>query len=313
MGETTRRLRFGVQCDGPTDAAGWVTLARRAEDLGYSTLSMADHLDNDLAPAPALAAAAAATTTLRIGAMVFANDFRHPAVLAKDCATLDVVSGGRLEIGIGAGWKQTDYDQAGLDHDPAGVRVDRLTEALEVLDGFFTGEPFDFAGHHYRIRGLTGRPAVVQRPRPPILVGGGRPRILSLAARTADIVGINPSLHAGRIDENAGPTATADATDEKIGWVREAAGDRFDDIELQIRIHVASVTDDPLTMAELVGPALGISAQDALASPHSLVGDESEIVDKVLAVRERYGISYFTWGLDSLEAMAPVVERLAGR
>lgn len=307
-----RALRFGVQCDGPTDRAAWAETARKIEDLGYSTLSVADHFDNDLSPVAALAAAATATTTLRIGTMVFANDFRHPVVLARDCATLDVMSGGRLELGVGAGWKRSDYDSTGLTYDRPGVRIDRLGEAISILKSCFGGGAFDFTGDHYEISGFTGHPAVVQSPYPPILLGGGGRRILSLAAREADIVGINPSLHAGRIDEEAGPTGTADATDEKIEWIRAAAGDRFAEIELQTRIHIAAVTDDPRAMAEIVGPVLGISAEEALDSPHSLVGEVPEIVEKILAVRERYGISYFTWGHDSLDAMAPVVARLAG-
>jgi probable F420-dependent oxidoreductase len=301
-----------VQCDGPTDAAAWAETARKIEDLGYSTLSVADHFDNDLSPVAALTAAATATTTLRIGALVFANDFRHPVVLARDCATLDVMSGGRLELGVGAGWQRSDYESTGLPYDRPGIRIERLGEALSILKSCFAGESFDFAGDHYEISSFTGRPTVVQTPHPPILIGGGGRRILSLAAREADIIGINPSLHAGRIDEEAGPTGTADATDEKIRWIRAAAGNRFTQIELQTRIHIAAVTDDPRAMAEVVGPVLGISADEALDSPHSLVGEPSEIVEKILAVRERYGISYFTWGRDSLDAMAPVVARLAG-
>lgn len=308
----SRPLRFGVQCNGSTDAAEWTDMARKIEDLGYSTLSVADHFDNDLSPVPALTAAAAATTTLRVGALVFANDFRHPVVLARDCATLDLMSGGRLELGLGAGWQRSDYDTTGIAYDRPGIRIDRLGEALSILKSCFGGEPFDFAGDHYRISAFTGRPAVVQSPHPPILIGGGGRRILSLAAREADIIGINPSLHAGRIDEEAGPTGTADATDEKIEWIRAAAGDRFAQLEFQTRIHIAAVTDDPRAMAEVVGPVLGISADEALDSPHSLVGEVPEIVDKILSVRERYGISYFTWGRDSLDAMAPVVASLAG-
>lgn len=308
----TRPFRFAVQCNGPTDAAGWGDLARQVEDLGYDTLSMADHFDNEMSPVPALATAAAATTTLRIGTLVFANDFRHPAVLAKDAATLDLLSDGRLELGIGAGWQHSDYETTGIAYDTAGKRIARLDEALTVLKRCFAGEPFDFSGEHYELAGFTGKPAPVQRPHPPILIGGGRERILRLAAREAQIIGINPSLHAGRIDEQAGPTATADATAEKLDWIRSEAGDRFDGIELQTRIHLAAVTDEARELAEVLGPALGISADEALDSPHSLVGAEEELVEKVIAIRERYAISYFTWGRDSLEAMAPVVARLAG-
>ena len=273
---------------------------------------MTDHFDDRHGPMVALTAAALATTTLRVGTLVLANDYRHPAVLAKELASLDQISGGRLEIGIGAGWMTSDYEQAGMTLDRPGVRIERLDEAVTVLEGCFSDGPFDFSGRHYTISGLDSQPKPVQQPRPPLLMAGGGPRMLALAARRADIVGINPSLHAGAIDENAGPTATADATDEKLAVVRDAAGDRFGAIELQTRVHLAVVTEDRHGLAAAVGPAFGLTAEQALASPHALVGTVEECVATVEHWRERWGISYLTFTGDSTEAMAPVVERLAG-
>ena len=305
-------FRFGIQSTGPADAEGWVALARRVEALGYDTLTCADHFDGQFAPVPALVAAAEATTTLRLGTMVLANDFRHPVVTAKEIATVDLLSGGRLEFGIGAGWMTTDYEQAGLPMDRPGVRIARLAEAIDVIRPLVAGETVDHQGEHYRINGLVGTPAAVQRPAVPLVVGGGGRRILELAGRVADIVGINVDLRAGVIDERAGPTGTPEATDRKIGWVRDAAGDRFDAIELQVRVHVAAPTDDPEGMAEVMAPALGIAPADALASPHALVGSVPEMVETLQARRERWGISYIGLSVDAMESMAPVVDALAG-
>ena len=224
-----------------------------------------------------------------------------------------MVSGGRLEIGIGAGWMASDYEQAGLGFDRPGVRIERLDEAVTALEGCFGEGPFDFEGDHYTIKGLNSQPKPVQAPRPPLLMAGGGHRMLALAARRADIVGINPSLHSGAIDEHAGPTATAEATDSKLAVVREAAGDRFDGLELQTRVHLAVITDDGPALAAAAAPAFGITAEQALASPHALVGTVDECVASIESWRERWGISYISFVGDSAEAMAPVVERLAGR
>ncbi|CAN5737981.1 LLM class F420-dependent oxidoreductase [soil metagenome] len=307
-----RPFRFGVQASGAADRRGWAELARRVEDLGYSVLTMADHLDDQLAPVPALMAAADATTDLRIGPMVLANDYRHPVVLAKEATTIDLLSGGRLELGLGAGWMQADYDQAGITLDRPGVRIDRLAEAIAVMKGLLAGGPFTFAGEHYRVNDLAGRPRPAQRPHPPIVIGGGGRRVLALAARQADIVGVNVDLRAGVIDATTGPTGTADATAEKIGWIRQAAGARFDDLELQVRVHVAAITDDKYAMADAMAPALGVTPAEALASPHAVVGSAAEVIDILVERRERWGISYLGLSADALEAFAPVVAALAG-
>ena len=220
-----RPFRFGV---GPGaiavgSAASWRDFARRIEDLGYSTLSVGDHLVGGHGPIAAIAAAAAATSRLRVGALTFGNDYRHPVVLAQEAATLDLLSDGRLELGIGAGWMHADYERSGIPLDPAGERIERLAEAIAVLKGCFTGDPLTFEGAHYRIAGHVGRPAPVQRPHPPILVGGAGPKVLTLAAREADIVGLNVNLGAGHLGPEMGPSATRAATEAKVALIAAAA------------------------------------------------------------------------------------------
>ena len=307
-----RAFRFSVSAAAPRPAAEWRELGRRAEDLGFSTLSMPDHLDAEMAPLIALAVTAEATRSLKLATLVLGNDYRHPAFLHKQAATLDLLSDGRLELGIGAGWQSSDYDRAGIPLDRPGVRIERLTEAVTVLKGLFAEGPFHFDGEHYTIDGLEGQPECVQQPHPPIIIAGGGKRVLSLAAREADIVGLNANMYAGVIDQRAGPSATPAATDEKLGWVREAAGDRFAEIELQTRVHIATITDDPQSMAELMAPALGIEPEDALASPHVLAGSVGQCVETLLAWRERWGISYVGISEDAMVEFAPVVEALAG-
>jgi probable F420-dependent oxidoreductase len=310
---TIQKFRFGVQAASARTASEWAEQARKIEDLGYSTLFMPDHFaDTPFAPMVALPFAAAATTTLRIGMLVLGNDYKHPAVVAKEAATLDVLSEGRLEFGLGAGWMTADYEALGLAYDRPGVRIERLAEALAVVKGAWADSPFDFKGEHYTITGYDAQPTPVQRPRPPILVGGGGPKLLRLAGREADIVGINPILHAGVIGAEAARDTIGDSTARKIGWVREGAGERFDDIELQIRYFVASITDDVSALAEALAPAFGITADDALTSGSVLAGSVDEVCDTLERRREEWGVSYVVFGDDQYEEFAPVVARLAG-
>ena len=316
-----RPFRFGLQANlppggltgEPDDAHRWRELAGRVEDLGYAILTVADHLDAQLATIPAIVAAADATTTLRVGALVLANDYRHPVVLAKEAATVDLLSGGRFELGLGAGWRRSDYAIAGLPYDPHGVRIDHLAEAVAVIKGLFGEGPATFEGAHCRVDGLEGFPKPVQRPGPPLVMGGGGKRMLSLAGREADIVGINPSLAAGVIDATAGPTTTAEATDQKLRWIAGAAGRRYQELELQVRIHRTAITDDRSNFARHVAPEMGLTPEEVLKSPHVLVGTVTEIVEQCLERRERFGLSYITVSVDALDAFAPVVEHLAGK
>lgn len=289
-----------------------VPLARKAESTGVSALTFADHLDDQLAPIPAMMAAALSTTTLRVGSMVLSNDYRHPLLLAKEAATVDVLTGGRLEFGIGAGWMTEDYRMAGMTMDRPGVRIDRLEEAVQLILAAWGGERIEFTGEHYEVTDYAGVPLPTQQPRPPIFIGGGGRRILSLAGRHADIVGLNPILTSGVIDANAGPNATHEATQRKISWIRAAAGERFDRIELQTRIHLVLVTDDRQGTFEALAGGFGLTPQEAARTPHALVGTVDQIVEDLIERRETLGISSVGISASSLKDMAPVIERLAG-
>jgi probable F420-dependent oxidoreductase len=310
----TRPFRFGVQTKAASSRAEWVELARKIEDRGYSTITMPDHFDDQLAPSVALMAAADATEVLRIGTLVWCNDYRHPVVLAKEAATLDLLSEGRLELGIGAGWMTTDYSQAGLRHDRAGVRIERMAEAVEVMRGLFADDPVSFQGEHYLIDQLNGTPKPFQKPHPPFLIGGGGPRMLRLAGELADIVGINVNLAAGAITPDVASDATAERFSEKVGWVRDGAGDRFADIELQLRTFIVAVTDDRRALVEsMTGPGgFDLTVDQALASPAALVGTTSQIVEDLRERRQQFGFNYVVVGVEEYEAFAPVVAELAG-
>ena len=307
-----RPFRFGVMAAKADSATEWIDIAKKAEDLGYSALLMPDHFGDQLSPVAALSTAAAVTEELRVGTLVFANDFRHPAVLAKDTATMDLLSDGRLEVGVGAGWMTDDYTWTGIAHDRAGVRIDRMIESIEVLRGLWGDGPFSFDGEHYTISEMNGLPKPAQAAGPPIIVGGGGKRVLSTAARLADIVGVNPNVGEGEVGPEAIASMSADATEEKLGWVREAAGDRFDDIEISILKFVTIVTDDRDAVAEKVAGGMGMDAETLLASPHTLVGSADEVADELIAQRDRWQGSYVTVQADALESFAPVVATLAG-
>jgi probable F420-dependent oxidoreductase len=308
-----RRFRFGAQLSFARARDEWAAKAARVEELGYSTLCTPDHFDDQLAPVPALMAAAAATRTLRIGTLVLDNDYRHPLLVAKEAATLDVLSGGRFELGLGAGWLASDYEQSGIAWDPPGVRIDRLAEAIAVVKGLLAGGRFSFSGRYYRVTDHPGTPLPVQRPRPPLLVGGGGRRILTLAGREADIVSVNFDLRSGSIGTQVGATGTAGATAEKVGWVREAAGDRFDEIELSYTAYLTMVTDDRDAVAAGLGSGFGLTAEQVLAMPNFAIGTVGQIAGELERRRDELGLSYVVVGGECHEAMAPVVARLAGK
>jgi probable F420-dependent oxidoreductase len=305
-------FRFGVQVSQVDSASQWRDKARKLEDLGFSTLFMPDHFGQELAPLPAMAMAAAHTTTLRVGSLVFDNDYKHPAILAKEAATIDLLCDGRLELGIGAGWMRTDYDQLGLPYDSPAVRVDRFEEALHVIKQCFTGEQFTYRGEHYRMTDYASWPKPVQQPGPPILIGGGGKRVLSIAAREADIVGINPNLRAGEIGLEAAQDSLREQTDRKVQWIREAAGARIDEIEIQMRFFITRVTPDRMKLAEAMAPSFGVSPSEALESGAALVGTEDEIAEQLHRRREQWGLSYVVVGDENVDEFAPIVAKLAG-
>ena len=280
--------------------------------MGYSAVYLPDHFGDQVGPIAALMAAADATATLRVGSLVFDNDYRHPVVLAKEAATLDLLSDGRLDLGIGAGWMVSDYEQAGIPYDSAGTRIDRLAEAVTIIKQFFAGGEFSFEGKHYTIKGLEGSPLPVQKPHPRFLLGGGGRKMLSLAAREADIVHVNYNLNEGRINPKLVQTGMAEATDEKLGWIREAARDRFDAIELGFTVFFANVTEDRESLAEALAPSMGFEPRNVLEMPHFLIGTLGQIEEDLRARRDRYGFSDVIVPGEAAEDLAPVVERLAG-
>jgi len=310
-----RKFRFAVQLSKAPEptARSWAEQAKKAEDLGYSTLLVPDHFGDQLAPVPALMAAADATSTLRVGTLVFDNDYRHPLVLAKEAATLDVLSGGRLELGLGAGWMRSDYEESGITYDPPALRVDRFAEGVAVIAGLLeSDDAFSFSGKHYTVTGHTLSPRPVQRPRPPLILGGGGRRVLTIAGRWGDIVSINVDLRAGTGGVEAAPNASPDATRQKVAWVKEAAGERFDDIELNCLIGFIMITDDAQKILDAMAPTFGIDPSEARHVPLGLLGTLDEMVEELQWRREEYGISYFSIEGDAWEQLAPVVTRLTG-
>jgi probable F420-dependent oxidoreductase len=308
-----RPFRFGIQASSAPDKKSWSDLARRAEANGFDVLTMPDHFTEQLAPMPALMAAADATTTLRVGALVWDNDYKHPVVFAKEAATLDVLSDGRLELGIGAGWMTSDYDQSGIPYDTPGVRIDRFIEGLDIIRKSMADGKFSYSGKHYTITDYEGFPKPVQKPCPPILMGGGGKRFLTYAAQNADIIGINGTMTAGHVGPDALATMTALAVDDKVAIVDSAVGDRRNDIEMNIRAFMVKVTDDRKGAVEGFAKMLGFENQDMAETPFALIGSPSEIAEQLIERRERWGFSYIIVGGDDIESFAPVVAQLRGK
>lgn len=306
-----RPFRFAIMATTAPDAAVWRAKARRVEELGYDVLLMPDHLGPQLAPTPALMAAADATMRLRIGSFVFANDYRNPVMLAKEAATLDVLSAGRLEFGLGAGWNTRDYEQLGIAYDPPAVRVARMAEAIRLIRRLWTEEAVEHSGAHYTVRGVKLLPKPVQSPCPPIMIGGGGPTMLRLAARHADIVALAPQVNA-----EGGPHLAhlaAGATADKIATVRAAAGERFASLELNVIVFDAAVTGDRSSFAASVAARLKGAAAGVIDSPYFLFGSLDQIRADLLARRERFGISYVALPEKVMEAFAPLAQELGGR
>lgn len=322
----TRPFRFGCQAYSASSRAEWRETARRAEDLGYSSFMLADHYlgpgpalaatnhpVQSLAAVPAIAVAAEATTTIKVGARVMCVDYRNPVVLVKEMATLDLLSEGRLEMGLGAGWLRGEYDAMGVPWDPAGVRITRLGEVVRMAKQFFAGGELAVDGRAgVHAVGFEGLPRPVQQPHPPIMIGGGAERVLSLAAREADIVSFNFDNSSGMIGPDV-PTSGADAMARKVAWVRNAAGDRFEHLELEVGAYFTFVSESAAGIAEAMGQRFGMSREQMLSHPHGLFGPVDAICDELERRRELYGISYVTVGASVAEAFAPVVERLSGR
>ena len=307
-----RGFRFGVQVSKETSAKGWAELARRTEATGYEVLTMPDHFTDQLAPVPALMAAASATTTLRVGALVFDNDYKHPVVLAKELATIDLLSDGRLDIGLGAGWMISDYEEAGMPYDSPKVRIDRFIEGVAVIRGAMAEGSFSFSGDHYTITNYNGQPKPIQA-RPPLLIGGGGKRVLTYAAREADIIGINGTLTAGVVGPEALSTMTAESVDEKVALVAAAGAHRLNDIEMNIRTFFVKVTNDRKATVDGISSMFGVDADMINNSPFALIGSGEECIEQLLERRERWGFSYTIVGAENIDECAPIVAALRGK
>lgn len=310
-----RPFRFIAPMPRLDSPATWREKIRRIEDLGFSTVALSDHVTGgwQMEPVVALTAAAEATSSLRLLTLVLCNEFRHPVVLHKSMAMLDVLSTGRVEIGLGAGWLEEDFKRTGMHLDPAGIRIDRLGESLNVLKLLFANDPANFAGRHYTLRELDGLPKPVQRPHPPLLVGGGGPRMLRLAAQEADIVAVHPRLRAGAL----GPDAAADLShlrvEEKIRLVHEGlslAGRVIEDVEIQFNVYLTEV-DSGAPSQSTFAQHLRADPEIFASSPAVLTGSVDRCVDLLVERREQFGISYINLGSD-IESVAPIVARLAG-
>lgn len=310
-----RPFRFLAGATEPVSAREFAERVRRAEAYGFDTLVFPDHLVEQLAPVPAMAMVATLSDRLRVAPFVLNNDLRHPAVLGHDLATLDLLSDGRLDVAIGAGWNRPEYEAIGISYDRPATRIDRLEEGIAVLKGYFGEAPFSFAGEHYTISELDGHPKPVQRPHPPFMIGGGGRRVLELAAREAQIVGLAP--RAGREGRGDSASITWEATVEKVGWVRQAAGDRFTQLELNVypsRVE-PRITDDARAAlrvaADEIGARLGERPDaDLRDSPHIWIGSLEELTAKALRLRAELGISSLMLG--EVDELAPLVARLAG-
>ncbi len=307
-------FRFGVSVRHAQSRAEWMEKARKVEALGYATLTVPDHLTDLVAPMPALISAAEATKILRIGTNVLNNDLRHPVLVAREAATVDLLTDGRIELGLGAGSIKSEYDEAGFSFDPGGTRVERLAESVTIIKSLLSGEQVTFAGRHYRVTGHTIAPPPVQKPHPPILIGGNGRRLLALAAREADIVGFS-----GLTFRNGGAAPPdlsgwlVSGVDERVQMVREAAGGaRYAGLELSALVQQVVVTDDRRQVAEeLARSWTQLTADEILQSPYVLIGTVDQMVEDLQAYRDRWGISYYVVHEPFMDAFAPVVARLA--
>lgn len=305
-------FRFGISTSWARSGEDWLALARRVESLGYDTLLMPDHLGRQLSPVGGLAAAAAVTTRLRVGALVYANDYRHPLLLAREAATLDHLSGGRTEFGIGAGWHVPDYRQLGMPYQRPGVRIDRMLESLHIIKRLLAGERVTHDGPSYHLDRARLSPPPVQA-KIPIVIGGGGPRMLRIAAREADIVGLLPQFNArGRpIFSQASERETA----RKVEIIRTAAGSReaFERLELNVLVADGGVIGRSTPGGSVLAAVKSLGPLAIGGSPYLLYGTASQIRERLLRRRERLGISYYVLHAPLMEPMAPIVEALAGR
>jgi probable F420-dependent oxidoreductase len=305
-------FRFGVQLSSAASGAAWRETARKIEALGYSTLFIPDHFEEQFGPLVALTVAAESTDTLRVGSLVFGNDYRHPIVLAKEIATLDLFSEGRVEFGLGAGWMTSDYEQSGIIADTAGIRISRMAESMAVMKSLWSTGEATYQGEHYQLTGAIGSPTPVQRPHPPIIIGGGGQRVLGIAAREADIVGVNPSLAAGYIGAEVIETTSAEYYHQRVDWIRQAAGARFDSLELQCLTFLVQIVPNRDEAIDQLSKMMSVTREQVEGSPIAMIGTTDQIAETLRERRELFGFSYIVVHEAEMEAFAPVVASLAG-
>jgi probable F420-dependent oxidoreductase len=305
-------FRFALQASRAASPAAWRELARTAEDLGYSTLYVPDHLDDQWAPMVAATVAAEATTTLRVGTLVLDNDFRHPVVLAKEAATLDIVSGGRFEFGLGAGWMTTDYQQSGIPMEKPSVRVARLAESLAIMRAMWREGSATFTGEHYRVTAAAGTPVPTTPGGPPLVIGGGGRRVLTLAGQYADIVSIVPSLTAGYVGPEVAAESVVEKYADRVRWAREAAGDRAGDLEFQCWTVAVQVVPNAGEVIGSLASLFGLTPDQLRSAPLALIGTVEEITEVLRKRREELGFSYIVVHEAEMDALAPVIAELAG-
>src|SRR5665647_2598790 len=305
-------FRFAVQLSKADCGASWRNMARKVEALGYSTLFIPDHFDDQYGPLVALTVAAEATTDLRVGSLVFGNDYRHPVVLAKEVATLDLFSEGRVEFGLGAGWMTADYEQSGMPNDSPRTRIDRMTESLAIMKALWSEGRATLAGEYYTVTDALGTPTPHQRPHPPIIIGGGGKRVLGIAGREADIVGVNPSLAAGYVGHEVIATTGAEYYHQRVEWIRQAAGERFDQIELQCLTFVVQIVPNRREAVEQLAQMMSRTPEEVEESPIAMIGTTDEMIECLRQRREAFGFSYIVVHEAEMEAFAPVVATLSG-
>ena len=319
-------FRFGLQAYAPNSGKEWRELARKAEASGFSSFHLADHIIGPgpalaatghpvqtVAAIPAMAVAAEATSTIKVGCRVLCVDYRNPVMLAKEVATLDFFSEGRLELGLGAGWLQGEYEAIGIPFDRAGVRIDRFEEVIALLRASFAEGELNIDTPHVHAVGFEAVPKPFTKSGPPIMIGGGAKRILTIAGREADIVSLNFNNSSGKLGADGIGSSTAELTDQKIQWIKDGAGARFDQIEIEIAAYFTIVTPDGEGTRAKMAPMFGMTPEVFAEHPNALIGSIDEICDRIVERRERFGISYVSFGASVIDAVIPVVERLAGK
>jgi probable F420-dependent oxidoreductase len=313
MVRSVKPFRFAVVVARLHDAPSWRRLCREVETLGYSSLYLPDTCASQMGPLSALAAAAMHTKTLRVGMLVANNDLRNPTLLAKELATLDVLSEGRLEWGMGAGWFPPDYESIGLPFDRGAVRVDRMIEAVDLMQRIFSGATVSHEGRHYTAKDLLGAPEPVQKPHPPLLIGAAERRMLTFAGKQADMVSVNRSFSTSSFEGRAPRKRSDEAVADQIGWIRAGAGGRFDDIEISMEVNPPLVVTAH-RRAELarLAASSGLAPDQLMAEPRTWVGSTQAIVELLHSHRERFGVTHWVVYEQHLRDAAPIVAELAG-